>query len=112
MCDISPYGVIGREDNPRLMDVVDEMSRDDWFVKPFKPNPIHATAGAVTAANAATTVFTRTDAGAGILDAASCCLLPSIEQINPLTQSIPLPVPLLLPTTPLPLLTNPSSTLY
>jgi len=39
MCNITVYGEIGYVENTRLMDVVDEMSRDDWWVKPFKPTP-------------------------------------------------------------------------
>ena len=59
MCDISPYGVLGQVENTRLLDVVDEMSRDDWWVKPLKPTPVQATSAATTA------VF-----GTGILDVA------------------------------------------
>ena len=67
MCDISPYGFIGAVENTRLLDVVDEMSRDDWWVKPMKPTPTLATA----ATPATTTVFATTDAGTGTINAAS-----------------------------------------
>ena len=61
MCDISPYGVLGQVENTRLLDVVDEMSRDDWRVKPLKPTPMQATAVAA----ATTAMF-----GTGMLDVA------------------------------------------
>ena len=59
MCDISPYGFIGAVENTRLLDVVGEMSRDDWWVRPLKPIPTQATA----ATAAVTTVFAKTDTG-------------------------------------------------
>ena len=64
MCDVGPYGVLGQVENTRLLDVVDEMSRDDWWVKPLKPTPMQATAATVAAA-ATTAVF-----GTGMIDVA------------------------------------------
>ena len=40
MCNTTVYSMIDHVENTRLLDVVDEMSRDDWFVKPVKPIPI------------------------------------------------------------------------
>ena len=69
MCDISPYGIIGAVENTRLLDMVDEMSRDDWWVKPMKPTP--TLASATPATPAATSVFATTDAGTGTINAAT-----------------------------------------
>jgi len=59
MCDITPYAVIGHAENTRLLDVVEDMSRDDWWVRPWKNTimPMLAT----TATSTLPTVFTRTE---------------------------------------------------
>ena len=72
MCDISPYGVIGQVENTRLLDVVDEMSRDDWCLQHLKPFPMRVTAippppAPHTAAATTTAVFTSTDTCTGTL---------------------------------------------
>ena len=68
MCNITVYSEIGYVENTRLMDVVDEMSRDDWWVKPLKPTPrkptpMHPTAAATV--NIASTLFATTNADTG-----------------------------------------------
>ena len=72
MCDISPYGVIGQVENTRLLDVVDEMSRDDWCLQHLKPFPMRA--GAIppfpAPHTAITTTITTTDTCTGTLHAA------------------------------------------
>ena len=58
MCDITQFGVIGLAENTRLLDVVDEMSRDDWWVRPWKNTPSMLTTAAMSATNS---VFNKTD---------------------------------------------------
>ena len=84
MCNTTVYSMIDHVENTRLMDVVDEMSRDDWFVKPVKPTPIPwkptpiqpaaatavATAAATTATdngNDASMLVATTEADTGIV---------------------------------------------
>ena len=60
MCDITPYGVIGHTENTRLMDVVEDMSREDWWVRPWKAMSTQATTVTVPPA---TNVVSKTDTG-------------------------------------------------
>ena len=75
--------MIDQVENTRLMDVVDEMSRTDWFVKPvkpipipWKPTPIQPAAAAAVATtgtgngnvNNASMLFATTDADTGTIN--------------------------------------------
>ena len=51
MCDITPYGIIGHTENTRLMDIVDDMSREDWWVRPWTTTPMQATTATIHAIN-------------------------------------------------------------
>jgi hypothetical protein len=63
MCDITPFGAIGHVENTRLLDVVDEMSRGDWWLQPLKPTRMMATD--VTAVSSVTNVLPKIDARTG-----------------------------------------------
>ena len=65
MCNTTVYSLIDHVENTRLMDVVDEMSRDDWFVKPVKPIPIPWKPTPMQPAAAAAVATTGTGNGNG-----------------------------------------------
>ena len=89
MCNITAYGMLGNVENTRLLDVVDEMSRNDWWVKPSKRNPwkLHptpptvmqpvavGTAAGTTTGEDAPTVFAKTDTDTGMVPFISPWLL-------------------------------------
>ena len=83
MCNTTVYSMIDQVENTRLIDVVDEMSRTDWFVKPvkpipipWKPTPIQPAAAAAVATtgtgngnvNNASMLFATTDADTGTIN--------------------------------------------